>query len=118
MIDNMYNIVWYIGAGSRGIGVSEQLFTDYPDVDQFQFRLMLDIEAGTPRAQSGNAWMNVKVNSPPHSGWCYHSPKYVLSSREPIFVNCYDWLDDTGIMRYEVYGKWCWSSFRLYMWRC
>ena len=75
-------------------------------MSHFEFRLNLGVQVGTAQEQSGKAWMNVKINTKPHGGWCYVTPKFVSSSAEPLFVNCYNWLDDSAIDRFEIYGKW------------
>lgn len=105
----------FSGTNSRGIGISKTLFEDFPDITQFEFRLNLGVQVGTAQEQSGQAWMNVKINTKPYGGWCYVTPKYASSSAEPFFVNCYNWLDDTAIDRFEIYGE---AKTRLHNARC
>jgi len=94
----------FLGENSQGIGVSEALFLDYPQVTQFQFSLSFEVKSGTSSAQTGFASLDAFVNKLPFGGTCSISPKYVSSAEMPFYVTCEDWRDDNGIQKYEIYG--------------
>ncbi|KAF6033002.1 hypothetical protein EB796_008704 [Bugula neritina] len=93
------------GENSQGIGVSEVLFLDYPQVTQFQFSLSFEVKSGTSSAQTGFASLDAFVNKLPFGGTCSISPKYVSSAEMPFYVTCEDWRDDNGIQKYEIYAS-------------
>lgn len=97
--------IYILGANSRGISLSKNLFQEHSSVGQFKFDLVFETEVGTARAQVGSASLIAFVNTPPHGGTCHITPTYVPSSSTPFYVTCQDWKDDRGVTMYEIYGK-------------
>lgn len=81
------------------------LFSAFPDVTRFQFRIQMTVQAGSASEEIGSAFIDVIVNRPPSGGNCSITPDRVASPQTPFFITCRDWTDDIAVDRFEIYGE-------------